>query len=70
MSHVHQAVIDLINRDAEPTEYRLIRELWKVHSIAEDRRDLDGQGELYRNLRCIGGDMESLKLPLSDDRLP
>ncbi len=42
MSHVHQAVIDLINRDAEPTEYSRIRELWKVHSIAEDRRDLDG----------------------------
>jgi predicted ester cyclase len=36
------AVVALLRRDATPEEYAAIRELWKRHSIAEDRRDLDG----------------------------
>lgn len=33
---------ELLARDVSPEEYREIRELWKAHSIAEDRRDLPG----------------------------
>jgi predicted ester cyclase len=32
----------LLKREISPELYREIRELWKAHSIAEDRRDLDG----------------------------
>jgi predicted ester cyclase len=38
----HDAVVELIRRDASPEEYAEIRELWKRHSIAEDERDLPG----------------------------
>ena len=38
----HDAVVDLIRRDATPEEHDAIRELWKRHSIAEDERDLPG----------------------------
>ena len=38
----HDAVVDLIRRDASPDEHEAIRELWKRHSIAEDERDLPG----------------------------
>jgi predicted ester cyclase len=41
LEHVeHDAVVELIRR--EPDDYDAIRELWKKHSIAEDRRDLPG----------------------------
>ena len=33
---------ELLARDVSPEEYREIRELWKAHSIAEDRRDIAG----------------------------
>lgn len=33
---------ELLAREVSPEEYREIRELWKAHSIAEDRRDLPG----------------------------
>ena len=36
------AVLALMRRDVTPEEYSAIRDLWKRHSIAEDRRDLDG----------------------------
>jgi predicted ester cyclase len=36
------AVIDLLRRELAPEEYRLIRQEWKTHSLAEDARDLDG----------------------------
>jgi hypothetical protein len=35
-------VRDQLRREADPEEYRAIRELWKLHSIAEDARDLPG----------------------------
>jgi steroid delta-isomerase-like uncharacterized protein len=35
-------VRDLIRRNVSPREHDEIRELWKRHSIAEDRRDLPG----------------------------
>jgi predicted ester cyclase len=38
----HDAVLELMRRDATPEEYDEIRELWKRHSIAEDNRDLPG----------------------------
>jgi len=38
----HDAVVELIRREVSPAEYDEIRELWKRHSIAEDRRDLPG----------------------------
>jgi predicted ester cyclase len=38
----HDAVVQLIRRDAVPEEYDEIRELWKRHSLAEDNRDLPG----------------------------
>jgi predicted ester cyclase len=36
------AVVDMLRRDATPEEYRLIRQEWKTHSLAEDARDLAG----------------------------
>jgi steroid delta-isomerase-like uncharacterized protein len=33
---------ELLRREVTPELYREIRDLWKAHSIAEDRRDLDG----------------------------
>lgn len=33
---------ELLDRDVTPQLYREIRELWKAHSIAEDRRDIPG----------------------------
>lgn len=38
----HDQVVGLIRRDASTEEYDRIRELWKRHSIAEDKRDLPG----------------------------
>jgi predicted ester cyclase len=38
----HDAVVELIGRRLEPSEYDEIRALWKQHSIAEDNRDLPG----------------------------
>lgn len=38
----HDAVVELIRREVTPSEYDEIRELWKRHSKAEDRRDLPG----------------------------
>jgi predicted ester cyclase len=35
-------VRELLGRDVTPELYREIRELWKAHSIAEDRRDIAG----------------------------
>ena len=35
-------ILDLLRRPVDPDEYAEIRELWKVHSIAEDNRDLPG----------------------------
>jgi predicted ester cyclase len=35
-------VRELLRRDVEPAEYNEIRELWKRHSLAEDRRDIAG----------------------------
>lgn len=38
----HDAVVELIRRDVTPEEHDEIRELWKLHSISEDNRDLPG----------------------------
>jgi len=35
-------VRELLARDVTPDLYREIRELWKAHSIAEDKRDIAG----------------------------
>lgn len=35
-------VRELLRRDVDPAEYAEIRELWKRHSLAEDRRDIAG----------------------------
>jgi predicted ester cyclase len=35
-------VRELLSRDVTPELYREIRELWKAHSIAEDKRDIAG----------------------------
>ena len=35
-------VRELLGRDVTPELYREIRELWKAHSISEDRRDIPG----------------------------
>ena len=35
-------VRELLSREVTPELYREIRELWKAHSIAEDKRDLPG----------------------------
>lgn len=37
-----EAALELLERSISPNEYGEIRELWKSHSIAEDRRDLAG----------------------------
>jgi predicted ester cyclase len=34
--------LELLRRDVTPELYREIRELWKAHSMAEDRRDIAG----------------------------
>lgn len=34
--------VELLRREVTPDLYREIRELWKAHSIAEDRRDIAG----------------------------
>ena len=35
-------ILDLLRRPVDPDEVAEIRELWKIHSIAEDNRDLPG----------------------------
>jgi ketosteroid isomerase-like protein len=35
-------VRELMRREVDPAEYAEIRELWKRHSLAEDRRDIAG----------------------------
>jgi hypothetical protein len=35
-------VRELLSREVSPETYREIRELWKAHSIAEDKRDIAG----------------------------
>ena len=35
-------VLELLAREVTPELYREIRELWKAHSIAEDKRDIAG----------------------------
>jgi len=35
-------ILDLLRRPVDPDEVAEIRELWKVHSLAEDNRDLPG----------------------------
>ena len=35
-------VRELLRRQVDSTEYQAIRELWKLHSKAEERRDLPG----------------------------
>ena len=35
-------VRDLLAREVTPELYREVRELWKAHSIAEDKRDIAG----------------------------
>ena len=35
-------MLELIRRDPKPDEHEAIRDLWKRHSIAEDKRDLPG----------------------------
>src|SRR5687768_1568677 len=35
-------ILELLRRPVDVDEYAEIRELWKVHSIAEDNRDLPG----------------------------
>jgi predicted ester cyclase len=42
MADPPEDVRELIRRDPVPEEHRAIRELWKRHSIAEDKRDLPG----------------------------
>ena len=42
MAGVTTDVRELLARDVTPELYREIRELWKAHSIAEDKRDLPG----------------------------
>jgi predicted ester cyclase len=42
MAGLTMDVRELLGRDVTPELYREIRELWKAHSIAEDRRDIAG----------------------------
>ena len=35
-------VRELLSREITPEQYREIRELWKAHSLAEDRRNIAG----------------------------
>src|SRR5512146_3227785 len=38
----HEAVMELLRREVSPDLYDAIRHEWKIHSIAEDRRDIRG----------------------------
>jgi hypothetical protein len=38
----HDEVVGLLRRDVTPELHARIREEWKRHSIAEDRRDIPG----------------------------
>lgn len=38
----HERVVELLRRDIDLEEYNQIREEWKAHSMAEDRRDIAG----------------------------
>jgi hypothetical protein len=38
----HDAMVELVRRETTPELHEEIRALWKVHSIAEDARDLPG----------------------------
>jgi predicted ester cyclase len=38
----HDEVVALMRREGDPDTYRAVREEWKRHSLAEDRRDLAG----------------------------
>lgn len=38
----HDAILEQLRRPFEADELQAIRELWKAHSIAEDRRDIAG----------------------------
>ncbi|MDQ2983509.1 MAG: nuclear transport factor 2 family protein [Actinomycetota bacterium] len=40
--NAHDAVLELLGREATREEHAEIRELWKRHSIAEENRDLPG----------------------------
>ncbi len=42
MARVSTDVRELLSREVTPELYREIRELWKAHSIAEDKRDIAG----------------------------
>jgi predicted ester cyclase len=42
MAGVSTDVRELLSREVTPELYRDIRELWKAHSIAEDKRDIAG----------------------------
>ena len=42
MAGVAPQARELLARDVSPEEYQAIRELWKAHSIAEDKRDIAG----------------------------
>jgi hypothetical protein len=42
MADPREDVRELIRREPVPEEHHAIRELWKRHSIAEDKRDLPG----------------------------
>jgi predicted ester cyclase len=41
-SNLHSAVIKQLRRKVNPDEYKVIRQLWIDHSIAEDARDIPG----------------------------
>ena len=58
----HEAVIELLRRPCDPTEYQRVRELWKKHSLAEDARnarfkveDLRGGSFTVSNMGSVGG---------------
>ena len=57
----HEAVVELLQRDVTPELYEEIRELWKVHSIAEDNRDIAGLMSTLTN-DCV------YELPQTGDR--
>ena len=38
----NEQVVELLRRDLDPSEYNQIRDEWKTHSMAEDRRDIAG----------------------------
>ncbi|MFQ5928504.1 MAG: hypothetical protein ACE5MK_02320 [Acidobacteriota bacterium] len=38
-----EKVLELLRRNITPELYRVIREEWKTHSIAEDNRDIPGR---------------------------